>query len=150
MSEEFDAPTSPQLDATDGYVHSVREFSDAMTLDLTDEEISRAVRIIGEVRLKYGRKFIQKFNDPTSFKLDDALKALDEMEDEVKTRLAGECHILATVDTVPILEGRPPAIEIIGVLPGGTLDRHGMDHEKKEWEVKRATARGEDYHGQKG
>jgi benzoyl-CoA reductase/2-hydroxyglutaryl-CoA dehydratase subunit BcrC/BadD/HgdB len=148
MSEEYDAPTSPQLDATDGYIHSAKEFSNAMTLDLTDEEIARAVKIIGEVRLKYGRKFIQKFNDPNSFKLDDALKALDEMEDEVKTRLASECNVLATVDTVPILEGQPPAIEIIGIMPGGNLDRYGMDHEKKEWEVKRATAKGEDYYGQ--
>lgn len=147
---KIDVPGSPTLATNDGYVHSAKEFSGAMTLDLTDEDIARAMKIIGEVRLKYGRKFIQKFNDPSTFKLDDALKALEELEDEVKTRLANEVNVLATVDTVPVLEGQPPAIEIIGIMPGGDLEKYGMDHEKKTWEVRRATDRGEDYYGQKG
>lgn len=141
-------PTSPHLEANDGIIHSARDFSGALTLDLTDEEIARAVRIIGEVRVKYGNKFIAKFGRE-GFTLDGALEALSELEDEVKTRLAEEVSILATVDTVPILEGQPPVIEIIGSLPGSNIDQYGMDHEKKTWEVQRATARGEDFYGQK-
>jgi hypothetical protein len=34
-------------------------------------------------------------------------------------------------------------------MPGSELAQYGMDHERKEWEVKRAKARDEDYLGEK-
>jgi hypothetical protein len=145
----IDAPNSPTLDTHDGIIHSAKEFSGAMTLDMTDEEIATAVRITTEVREKYRAKWISKFRDPSTFSMDDALRELDNMEDEIKTRLANAVGLLATVDTVPILEGRPPVIEFVGMMPGTNVAKYGQDHEKKEWEVKRATARGEDFLGQK-
>lgn len=147
-AEIVTVPTSPTLDTGDGdVVNTGASFSNAMTLELTDAEIQAAWRIIWGVRAKHQMKFIQKFNDASTFNLDDALKALEEMEDEIKTKLA-EVDILASVDTVPILEGQPPAIEIIGMLPGSNLAKYGMDHERKEFEVKRATQRGEAFLGE--
>lgn len=147
----FEAPvTTPDLPTNEGIVSTAREFSGALTLDLTDEEIAAAYRIVVGVKHRWEEKFRRKFNDPTTFKLDDALRMVEQFEDEIKTKLAEQCQVLATVNTVPILEGHPLEIEWIGKLPGSDLAKYGMDHEKKAWEVKRANARGEDFHGQKG
>jgi hypothetical protein len=151
MSEEeyVDLPTSPTLDANDGVIHSAKEFSGALTLDLNDDEIAVAMRELMSLKHKWEDKFRRKFNDPHNFSLDEALKKLAEFEDEVKTTLAERLGVLCTVDTTPILLGEPLAVEWIGKLPGSSLDTYGFDHEKKEWEVKRANARNEDYLGQK-
>jgi hypothetical protein len=143
-------PTSPELPVDQGFVNSAKDFSGAFTLDLTDDQIAEAWRIIQTVRLKYQDRFRSKFNDPQNFKVEDIEKYVDEFEDEIKTRLAESVGILATVNVLPVFEGQPLAIEIIGVLPGSDLEKHGMDHEKKQWEVRRATDRGEDFLGQKG
>lgn len=151
MSEEAVAPpTSPELPTQDTRVKTAKEFSGALTLDMTDEEIAQAYRIVVRVKSKWQEKFRRKFNDPSAFKLDDALKMIEQFEDEIKTELAEKVQVLATVNTVPILEGQPLEIDWIGRLPGSDLARYGMDHEKKEWEVKRAVERGEDFLGQKG
>jgi len=146
----IDVPTSPELPADGDIIKSEKHFSGAMTLDLTDEQIKQCAKILGEVRTKHVMKFRTKFNDPNSFNFDDVLKAISEFEDEIKTRMAEEASVLVGVDTTPLLEGQPMRVEWLGVLPGGDLDRYGMDHERKEWEVKRANERGEDYLGQKG
>lgn len=150
MSEEIVVPTSPELPTQDTRVHTAKEFSGALTLDLTDEEIARAYRIVVDIKRKWQDKFRRKFNEPTTFKLDDALKMVEQFEDELKTELAEKCQVLATVNTVPILEGQPLEIEWIGTLPGHASNRYGMDHEKKGYEVKKAVERGEDFLGQKG
>jgi hypothetical protein len=148
-SVEVQIPTSPELPADSDVVRTAKEFSGAMTLDLGDWEIKKCMTIIHEVRSKHVAKFIRKFNEPSAFKLDDALKAIDEYEDELKTRMANEVNVLVSVNAVPVLEGEPLQIEWLGVLPGGTLDKYGQDHERKGWEVKRASERGEDYLGQR-
>jgi benzoyl-CoA reductase/2-hydroxyglutaryl-CoA dehydratase subunit BcrC/BadD/HgdB len=150
MSEEEMEPivTSPDLPVDEGVVHSVKEFSGAMTLEMTDDAISHALRVMMPIREKWINFFRRKFNDPTSFTLDDAMEAVEKFEDELKYELADKCNVLATVDTVPLLEGQPMRIEWLGQMPGSDIYRYGMDHEKKEWEVKRATERGEDYLGQ--
>lgn len=147
MSEEH--PTTPDLPTDEGIVKSAKGFSGALTLDLTDDEIAIAYREIVRIKRRWEEVFRRKFNDPTSFKLDDALKLVEQFEDEIKTTLAEKLEVLCTVNTVPILEGHPLEIEWIGKLPGSSLDRYGMDHEKKEFQVKRANARGEDFYGQK-
>lgn len=148
MSEEH-IPTSPDLPTDEGIVKSTKEFSGALTLDLNDDEIAIATRELLRIKRRWEEIFQRKFNDPTSFKLDDALNLIAQFEDEVKTTLAEKLDVLCTVNTVPILEGQPLEVEWIGKLPGSSLAQYGMDHEKKEWEVKRANARGEDYLGQR-
>lgn len=145
---EVSVPTSPELPADHDLVRTEKGFSGAMTLDLGDGEIKACMRILHEVRNKHLSKWINKFNDPRNFTLDDALKAVDNYEDELKTRMANEVNVLVSVNAVPLLEGQPLQIEWLGVLPGGSLDKYGQDHERKGWEVKRATERGEDYLGQ--
>jgi hypothetical protein len=152
MSDEeayiTEAPTSPELDVNTGIVKSTRDFSGSLTLDLTDDEIARAYRIVVSVKTKWQEIFRRKFNDPSSFSLDKAMQMVEHFEDEIKTELAEKVGILATVNTVPLLEGQPLEIDWIGKIPGGDLDRYGFDHERKGWEVKRATERGEDFLGQ--
>lgn len=142
-------PTSPTMDTDSGIVTTAKQFSGNLTLDLTDEEIAAAYRIITRIKAKWQEKFRRKFNDPNSFELDDVLKLVAEFEDEIKTTLAEQVNILATVNTVPILEGQPLEIDFIGKMPSSS-DVYGFDHEKKEWEVKRANANDEDFLGQKG
>lgn len=142
--------TSPELPVNNqDIIKDAKSFSGAMTLDMTDEEIAEAWRVVISIRGKWLDHFRRKFNDPSTYSLDDALKAIEEFEDELKTTLAERCNVLATVDTVPLLEGKPMQIEWIGKLPGDSINKYGLDHEKKTWEVQKAKERGEDYLGQK-
>lgn len=140
--------TSPNLNTDSGIVRTQKQFSDALTMDMTDEEINVAMKIVIEVKNKWQNRFRYKFNDPTTFKLDDALKLIEQFEDEIKTRLA-EVEVLATVDTVPILEGQPLVIEWIGKMPYSASAMGHFDHEKKNYEVRKAKEREEDFYGQK-
>lgn len=130
----------------DGIITSTKDFSGSLTLDLTDDEISRAYRVIVRIKTKWEGVFRKKFPFDS---LDQALDLLSQFDDEIKTELAEQCNILATVDTTPILEGQPPVIEWIGKLPGDDIYKEGLDHERKEYEVKRAHARGEAFYGEK-
>lgn len=141
--------TSPTLDTNAGIMNDSKTFSGSLTLDLTDDQIKAAWIIIQRVKARHMEIFRRKFNDPSSFNLDAAHKAIDEFEDEIKTKLAENVGILASVNTVPLLEGKPMEIEWLGVLPGHDLGKYGLDHEKKEYEVKKATARGEAFLGER-
>jgi hypothetical protein len=141
-------PTSPTLDTNSGLMNNSKTFSGNLTLDMSDAEIQAAWRIIHRVRGKWTEVFRRKFNDPGTFKLDDAMKLVEHFEDEIKTELAEKVNVLATVNTIPILEGQPLEIEFIGKLPGSDIYKYGMDHERKGWEVKRATAKGENFLGE--
>lgn len=149
MSEPEKTVTSPNLPTSEGIIHTPKDFSGSLTLELSDEDIKRGFELVMKIKSKWESRFRSKFNDPSTFELDDVLKELSEFEDEVRTRLAEELNVLATVDTVPILDGQPPIVDWVGKLPGDALYSYGFDHERKEWEVKRATVRGEDYLGQK-
>jgi len=143
-----DLPQASQpLPTKSDLMNDAKTFSGNMTLDLTDEDIAKAWRIVQRVKKRHEEIFRRKFNDPSTLSLDSLHKALEEFEDEIKTRLA-EIDILAAVNTVPILEGEPMQIEWLGVLPSHGLASYGMDHEKKEYEVKKATKRGEAFLGE--
>ena len=145
-----DIITSPTLDTESGIVTSVKDFSGKLTLDLTDDEIKRAMVIVTRVKRKWQERFRSKFSDPNlSFSLDEAMDLVTQFEDEIKTELAEKVNVLATVDPIPVLEGKPLVIEWIGKLPGDDIYKYGMDHERKETQVKKATQRGEDFLGQK-
>jgi hypothetical protein len=133
--------TSPKLDAHEGIVTSAKEFSDALTLDLNDEEIARAFQIIARVRTKYKHRSFDN--------IEKGMMIVEEMEKEVQTELAEKLNILARIDVTPMLMGNPPILEVLGKLPGDPVEKYGFDHEKKEWEVKRSTSRNEDFLGQK-
>lgn len=142
-------PTSPTLPVNDGIVTSAKQFSDSLTQDLTDDEIKRAFELTVRISRKWQEKFRRQFSQPL-FTVEDALEALDEFEEELKYELATKLDVYATVDATPIFEGQPPIVEFSGALPSHSIAKDGFDHERKTWEVQHATARGEDYYGQKG
>src|SRR5690349_14651958 len=95
---EVSVPTSPELPADHDLIKTERAFSGAMTLDLTDAQIQACMRIIHSVRERHLGTWVNKFNDPQNFTLDDALKAIDAYEDEIKYELADKVGVLATVN----------------------------------------------------
>lgn len=150
MSEiNYDLPVdSPNLPVNPGIVVSTKAFSDGLTMDLTDDEIQRALQITLRVKRKWEGIFRSKLRDH-SFTVEQAMKLVDQCEDELSYELATKLDILASIDASPVFEGQPLIIEFVGALSSHSSAKYGMDHEKKEWEVKRATFEtGEDFLGQ--
>jgi hypothetical protein len=133
--------TSPQLSARDGIVSSEKELSDALTLDLLDHEIPELFKIVLQVNARY---YYRHFDT-----IEQGVKILEEMEREMQQELAERMQILCRIDASPMLMGNQPILEVLGRLPSHDIAKHGFDHEQKEWEVKRASSRNEDYLGQK-
>lgn len=140
--------TSPNMGVNDGIVTSAKSFSDNLTLELTDSEIKRAFEIIMDVKNRWQGTFRSKLRH-ANFTVEDAMKLVDDMEGELVDRLANELQLIATVDAAPVFHGEPPIIELVGALPGHSVAKYGLDHEKKEWEVKRSKDQGEDFLGSK-
>lgn len=134
--------TSPTLPANSGFVHSVKEFSDTLTLDLTDDEITQAFKILMGVIQRWQNIFRSKIdpsNVTTYRDVEQIMSDVDKFEAEVKERLAESLHILASVDVMPVLDGTGyPTIVLEGALPSHYTATYGFDHERKGWEVKKA------------
>jgi len=103
--------------------------------DLQDSEVTQVGKIVAQLSAKYSTKRASVEN-------------LEAFRDECLTRLAG-IGILATVDVAPVLNREPPTVEIVGRISGTEQAMHGLDHERKRWEVRRAVDRGEEWLGQK-
>jgi hypothetical protein len=142
--------TSPQLPTDDGIVTSAKQFSDALTQELTDDEIKSAFEMTVRISNKWHQKFVSKFGPHSIFTPEEALEELDAFEEELKYELATKLDVYATVDATPIFEGEPPIVEFAGALPSHDIAKYGMDHDRKTWEVQHATERDEAYYGQKG
>jgi len=143
MSEEQIVPTSPEDAKTRdaGRVNSLKDFSGALTMDLSDAEIKRAFELVITTKNKWQEIFRAKFPFDS---IEAAMDLVGQFEDEVKTRLAEELSLLVTVDVMPVLEGREIEIVFMGAFPGHSVNKYGFDHERKEYEVKKATTLGED------
>ena len=125
---------------------TAKEFSGAMTLDLTDDEIKKALEItVGTVR-KHQAKWRQKYPFDS---LEQVADLLEELEKELSYRMMEEVDCLVRVDGTPVFVGQPPVIEWMGKVDTSSVAKYGQDHEKKTWEVQKAAERGEDYLGQK-
>lgn len=144
-----DYANSPDLPVDDGIVTTQRDFSNALTMDLTDDEIKKAMEITLRIKEKWERKFKAKAGQ-VGFGPEEALELIDQMEEELKYELATKLDIYATMDATPIFEGKPPIIEFAGALPSHSVAKQGFDHERKAWEVKKTKETKEDYLGQKG
>ena len=115
-------------------VESAKDFVYKAT-DLQDNETVAAMKIIAEVQVKYQHKMATEAN-------------LMALRDEALSRLA-DVGILATFDPVPILNGEPPILEIVGKVWDDPIHKYGFDHEQKQYEVQEAQKRGEEWRGQK-
>ncbi len=144
-----DHPTSPQLPVDPGIVTTQKQFSDNLTMDLNDDEIKRALAMLIPIREKWQERFRAKAFSP-AFGVEQAMQLVDEFEDELKTELMDKMGLITAVDVTPLFDGEPMVIEFTGVIDTHPAQQYGFDHEKKGWEVKKATERGEDYLGQKG
>lgn len=120
---------------TESKISSLKDLSRATTLELTDSEVQEVFQIITSIQGRYALKLSTPEN-------------LDALRDEVLTRLA-EKGVLATFDPVPIMNGEPPTVEIIGKVAGDASYKYGHDHEKAQWEIQRANTRNEEVLGQK-
>lgn len=137
--------TSPNLPTGKDTVSTAKEFSGAMTLDMTDDEIKRVLEITVSTVKKHQEQWKRIFPFDS---IEQCADLLEELEKELAYKLM-ELDVLVKIDGTPIFEGHPPIIEYLGRLDTSSIAKYGQDHEKKEWEVKKADARGEDYLGQK-
>jgi hypothetical protein len=144
MSNPF--VTSPNLPTGKDTVSTAKDFSGAMTLDLSDEEIKRALEITTSIVRKHQAVWRRKFPFDN---LEQIADLLEELEKELSYKMMTELDVLVRVDGTPIFQGGHPVIEWMGKVQGSSLDKHGQDHERKEWEVKKARERDEDFLGQK-
>jgi hypothetical protein len=143
------AVTSPTLAVDEGIVRSPVEFSNALTLDLTDSEIQQALKTILPITKKWQTIFINKFARDPHFDVDRAMDLVDQMEREVKETMMEKCQLLVSVDVTPLLEGQPIVISFEGALASHSVSKYGFDHEAKSYEVRKAKDRGEAFLGQK-
>lgn len=103
--------------------------------ELLDSEAQEAVQVIASVQSKYADR-------------QNTVENLEELRDEALTRLM-EIGILAEFDPTPAFYGEPPILEIRGKISTDPLHKYGFDHEQKQYEVRKAQERGEEYLGQK-
>jgi len=103
--------------------------------DLLDSEVKEVFSIVQSIQNRYAARPATADN-------------LSEMRDEILTKLMG-INIVAEVDIAPFYDGDPPTVEIIGKVKTDSIHKYGFDHEQKQYEVRKATARGEDYLGEK-
>jgi len=123
------------MSQTDDIIKSTEQLA-GFAQDLTDIEVGEVGKIIGSLQ----RKYAQRPNTP---------EVLDQLRDEVVTKLAEQMGILATLDPTPCFHGEPPIVEIVGKVSGHSFHKDGFDHERKYWEVQQANKKGEAYLGQK-
>jgi hypothetical protein len=116
-----------------------------MTLDLTDDEIKKAIELTVGIVHKHQAQWRMKYPFDSIEQIADLL---EELEKELSYELMMELDVLVRVDGTPIFEGGGPVIEWLGKMPHSSLAKYGQDHEKKEYEVKKAQQRGEDYYKQ--
>ena len=139
-------PTSPDL-PTDDLIKSKKEYADILTQDMTDDEISKSLAIILPIKEKWQERFRRRIG--TYSNVEAAMEDVEKFEDELKYELATRLHIYATVDVLPVLEGKPPVIVIQGPLEDHSIHKFGFDHEKKGYEVTHATRNDEAFLGEK-
>jgi hypothetical protein len=137
---------SPEIPVDEGKVFTPKQFSDGLTMDLTDDEIQKSLKIILETKVKWEGIFRAKIGHG-GINVEQAMKLIDQFEDELITRLADSLSLIATVDASPVFEGQPPIIDLVGALPSHYSAKYGADHEKKRSEVVAAKAKGQAFLG---
>jgi len=118
----------------DDKIKSGKQFAEFAS-ELQDTEVEQLIKIHVALQQKWAFRA-------------NTVENLEAMRDEYLTRFA-EAGIVATVDASPCLYGEPPVVEILGKVSGDPIHTDGFDHERKQWEVRRAVERNEDYLGQK-
>ena len=138
--------TSPHLGTGQDVVSTAKQFTGATTLDLTDEE----VKIFLETAVGITRKHQTVWRTLFPFdSIEQCMELCDKLEQELAYTMMERLDAVVRVDATPVFEGKGPIIEFVGKMAGTSLDKYGMDHEKKQWEVRKAEERGEDYLHQK-
>jgi hypothetical protein len=142
MPNTPDDPTTMPYAPTDEaeYVGTLKEFSDTLTLDLTDKEIKTAFEICVRSLRKWRPILLAKFDPHSAVSIqhnDEAVDLIMRWDSEIQYQLA-EVDLDGEIDIEPLRRNQPPTIVINGALPSHISAKYGHDHEQKEWEVKRA------------
>lgn len=124
----------PNLPVPDDRIKSAKQLAQFAS-ELQDTEVQQLANIVAAISRRYSTRSA-------------TVKNLEALRDEILTRTAN-VGLLVTVDVAPVLNGEPPVIEVIGHIEGHDKNKYGMDHERKEYEVKKSVERGEDFLGQK-
>jgi hypothetical protein len=128
-----DPVTSPQLPVEDrDLVATPKAFSNALTLELTDDEIARAVQLLIQVHRKHREIWRSKFPFDN---LEQVAELIEEFEKELSHRMMETVDCIVRVDGTPLFEGKPLIVEWLGKVEGTSLAKYGQDHERKTWEV---------------
>lgn len=144
----FETPiNSPALPVDEGIVRTSKQFSDGLTLDLTDDEIAKALRITLPIKRKWEDKFRSRLRH-NNFTVEEAMKMVDQFEDELVYELATKLDLIATVDVASVFEGGSPVIEFVGCLGSHPSAKYGLDHERKTHEVRKANEQKEAFLGE--
>lgn len=80
---------------------------------------------------------------------DDLADFLETLGQDFQYEMADKLNLMTRWDPTPVLEGKPPLMEVMDKMPGDDIHKFGFDHERKGYQVKKAVVRGEDYLGQK-
>lgn len=134
--------TSPTMPVGDAPIQNLKQFSDTLTLDLTDDEIQRAMKTVLPIISKWQNVFRSKI-DPSNVlsyrQVEEIMKDVDKFEDEVKTTFMEKMDLLVSVDVMPVLEGTGyPTIVFEGAMDTHSSAKYGLDHERKSYEVRKA------------
>lgn len=138
--------TSPNLPTDRDVVGTAKGFVNATTTELNDDEAKKFLEITIGIVKKHQTIWKRLFPFDS---LEQCVGLLDRLEQELTYTMMVEMNIMVRVDGTPIFAGGAPVIEFLGKTEGTPFAIYGMDHEKKEAEVRKAKDRGEDYLGQK-
>jgi hypothetical protein len=116
---------------------SNKELSTGLMRQDTTELQEEDIRNIGKLAAEIVPKYKYQRRSP---------KVLQQFDTEVMHRFA-EYGLIARV--VPDVDTGVYTIDVLGHVPGHDVHKYGYDHERKQFEVRGATDRGEDYRGQK-
>lgn len=125
---------------------TAKGFVNATTTDLNDDEAKKFLELTVGIIKKHQTvwKRIFPFDN-----LEQCMELLDKLEQELTYTMMVEMNIMVRVDGTPVFAGGAPIIEFLGKTEGTPFAIYGMDHEKKEWEVKKAKGRDEAFLNEK-
>lgn len=131
----------PDPDA--GIVKNAVEFAHT-AYNLQDHEALEAI----DIMRKYQRRWIYRARWGWH-NWEDLADFLEELGGNIQYEFAERLNLLTRWDPTPVLEGKPPLLEVMDKMPSDDIHKFGFDHERKGFEVRKAVGRGEEFLGQK-
>jgi hypothetical protein len=139
---------SPEVPVDSGVVATPKAFVHGLTMELTESQSQQALQIVLPIKNKWSAIFRSRLRHQ-NFTVEEAMKLVDQFEDELVTTLAERMSLIATVDASPVFEGEPLIVDFVGCLDDHDTAQYGFDHEKARYEIQKSMERGESFYGEK-